>query len=138
MTTGWRDRARVLLQYIKFALVGGLATLTHVAAFAAFNELTSLTPLLANFAAFGTAFSVSFFGHLRWTFAQHDVQPAAALGRFAAVALVGLSLNTLIVYLITDVLAWSYIAAIPPMATLVPISTFVLSKYWAFAMRTAR
>ena len=129
---------RLALQYSRFAIVGISATLTHAMAFTAFIELANLAPLIANFAAFGIAFLISFLGHFRWTFRSQTAdrgwrQQRTALARFAAVALTGLTLNSLAVVLVVNLLMLPYQYALILMVGVVPLVVFGLSKFWAFA-----
>jgi putative flippase GtrA len=97
-----------------------------------------MAPLLANLAAFCTAVGVSFLGHYHWTFAHkgafHREVPGVgkAMRRFLIVSLIGLALNSLVVYVITDLLALSYWYAVVLMVTAVPGIVFLLSRFWAF------
>ena len=131
---------RVALQYLRFGAVGGAATLTHVATFVALIEIAGVQPMLANAIGFGIAVFVSFIGHFRWTFAPQfggtvgfRCRARTALVRFVVVALIGLALNSLAVYLVVDVLALPYGVAILVMVGPVPGVVFALSKLWAFA-----
>jgi putative flippase GtrA len=123
-------------QYLRFGLVGGVATLIHVLIFAGAIERFACPPLLANVIGFAVAVGVSFFGHYHWTFALEaaHARPFArlALARFAAVALLGLILNSAVVGLITGLLGLDYVYAIPPMILVVPVVLFLLGKFWAF------
>jgi putative flippase GtrA len=107
--------------------------------FAGLIELAGAAPLLANFAAFCVAVGVSFFGHFHWTFAGEHLRPGGntrvnrTFARFFAVAVFGLGLNSLAVYVITDVLMMSYLYSAGLMVTVVPVILFVINKYWAFA-----
>lgn len=129
---------RLAVQYFKFGLVGVVATVTYVGLFAGLIELAGLAPLLANFVAFPTALGVSFVGHHGWTFAPDRKRGAApprvrrAFVKFFIVALIGLGLNSVVVYVVTESLALSYLYAIVLMVTVVPIVVFLLNKYWAF------
>jgi putative flippase GtrA len=118
--------------------VGILATLVHAIAFAALIELAKLAPLIANFAAFGIAFLVSFLGHFHWTFRSQRAtadwwRQRTALARFAMVALTGFMLNSLAVVLVVNLLALPYQYALILMVTIIPLIVFGLSKFWAFA-----
>ena len=127
---------RHLLQYLRFGAVGLAATAVHALAFVALIELAASPPLLANLAAFALAVLVSFGGHRHWTFrSAAGRRPArrAALARFVLVALLGLGLNSLAVYLIADRLELSYWYALAVMVTAVPLIIFVISKHWVFA-----
>lgn len=129
---------RLIAQAIRFGLVGGVATLVHVAMFSGLIELSGMAPLLANLAAFCTAVGVSFLGHYHWTFADkamfHRKVPRVgrAMRRFLIVSLIGLALNSLVVYVVTDLLALSYWYAVVLMVTAVPGVVFLLSRFWAF------
>jgi len=130
---------RLGTQYVKFGFVGGAATATHVGMFAGLIEIAGIAPLLANFLAFCAAFGVSFLGHYCWTFAgihapyDGQLRMDRTLRRFLAVALFGLGLNSLAVYVVTDTLTLSYGYAIVIMVSIVPVVLFAINKYWAFA-----
>ena len=134
------ELTRVATQFIKFGAVGGAATLTHVGSFTLGIELFGLQPLVSNLAAFCVAFGVSFIGHFCWTFRDQTVVrerglrlPWAAFFRFAAVAVTGLALNSLAVFLVVSQLDLHYGYACVLMLTAVPFCTFMLSKFWAFS-----
>ena len=55
------------------------------------------------------------------------------LSKFIVVTLIGLCLNSLAVYMVTEALALPYVYAILLMVSVVPITVFLLSKIWAFA-----
>ncbi len=128
-----RDLLPLFLQYGRFALVGLGATLVHVLGYVAGIELAGLTPLAANALGFALGVNISFLGHRSWTFrGAQTVGAGGTLMRFWAVALAGLALNTLFVYLVTGPLGLAYAWAIPLIAGVTPIVTFLLSKLWAF------
>ena len=127
---------RHLLQYIRFGSVGLAATAVHVLAFVMLIELAATSPLLANFLAFALAVLVSFGGHRRWTFRAEAADlrdPKAALLKFILAALLGLTLNSSAVYLITELLDLSYWYALLVMVGIVPLIVFLISKHWVFA-----
>lgn len=128
---------RVFLQVLKFGSVGLAATLTHVSLFIFAVETLGLAPLVANVTAFSFAVLVSFTGHFHWTFRPPPGEArrewTGALTRFIAVALFGLALNSLVVYVTVDLLRMPYLVAAALMASLVPVFLFLLSRLWAFA-----
>jgi len=128
---------RLLSQGAKFGLVGLAATGVHIAVFVLCIELAGMRPFLANFPAFAVAVLVGFAGHFSWTFrdqARGAGRPAtASLARFLATALLGLVLNSLVVYGVVDLLGLAYGYAAVLMATAVPATVFLVSKFWAFA-----
>jgi putative flippase GtrA len=124
------------LQYIRFAGVGTAATGVHVILFATLIEFLQISALVANLAAFVAALLLSFVGHFRWTFRLRSGR-WPALGRFTAIAFLGLGLNSTIAYSIGDQLGWHYAYAVVAMVTVTPVVLFLLSRYWAFAERAA-
>ena len=118
------------LQYGRFIVVGFFATLAHVLAFAGSIELLGLAPLAANTLGFAVGVNVSYLGNDRWTFRSNRAG-RAGLTRFWVVALAGFGLNTLFVHLVT-VCGFAYGWAIPLIAGVTPLATFLFSKFWAF------
>jgi putative flippase GtrA len=121
------------LQYGRFAVVGLVATLVHVFVYAASIEWLGQTPLAGNALGFAAGVNVSFLGHRRWTFADaRTIQAGRSLARFWIVALAGFVLNSLFVHLVTGTAGLGYGWAIPLIAGVTPVLTFVLAKRWAF------
>ena len=121
-------------QIFKFAIVGGMATATHASLFVFIIETKIAKALQANFIAFGVAFLISFLGQYHWTFKNSsDTHWAKKMAKFMIVALIGLGLNTAAVYIIVDKLLLPYLYAVLFMTTVVPVTTFVINKKWAFS-----
>lgn len=125
----------LIKQLSKFASVGVLATAVHAVVYTVVGGL--LEPMAANLIAFFVAFVFSYMGHFLWTFrAQTKGQKMhKALRyqfRFLAVALMGLLLNSVAVWVVTEWLKVDYLIALIPMIFMVPLFTFALAKLWAF------
>jgi len=116
---------------IRFGITGVLATLTHVAVFVALVEWLHLQPLYAAVPSFLAAVGVSYSLNYRWTFTA-DGPHQVMLPRFVLVALVGLGLNLLITWLVVDVARYWYGYALILIVTLVPLMTYLLSRFWVF------
>lgn len=104
-------------------------------------EAFAIRPMLANLLAFAIALAVSFLGHFYWTFRPEGPVAArrasgAALARFLVVAMIGLALNSAVIYVIVDLQGWPYQVALALMVSVVPAVVFGLSKLWAFAPAT--
>lgn len=127
----------LLVQGLKFGTVGGLATVVHLTLFVFCIELVGMQPFWANFPAFAVAVVVGFTGHFLWTFQHRDREGASswtpAFVKFAVTAILGLLLNSLIVYGVVDTLGQGYGYAVALMATFTPAAVFTVSKFWAFA-----
>ncbi len=121
-------------QIVIFIAVGTAAALTHLAVAAAAVELFGVPPLAANVIGFGIAFLISFGGHARWTFPLAPDRFAAARTRFFAVALSGFVLNQAAYAEALHLFGSAYyLPALAAVLVAVAISTFLLSKLWAFA-----
>lgn len=117
--------------------VGVLATLMHALIYAGLGTLPVISPLVANLGAFLCAFLISFAGHFVWTFREQThgrrvVQLGACQFKFLLVALFGLVLNSILVWVVVDYLSLNYLLALVPMVFVVPLVTFFLSKRWVF------
>ena len=119
-----------LRQLSRFGFVGILATATHVGVGLGLHEGADMRPLWANLTAFGCALGVSFFGQTRLTFPDSTADGGAFV-RFAVVAVSGLGLNQLIVWMVTSVFASSYWLALAIIVSTVPGLTFLFLKFWA-------
>jgi putative flippase GtrA len=130
---------QLALQYLRFGAVGLVATLTHALLFVLLMETARIPALAANLAAFSMAVVVSFLGHFYWTFRETGgygsslFQQTNALLKFATVAVIGFSINSVAIFITVDVLLLSYYYAVVIMVGIVPPMVFVISKHWAFA-----
>lgn len=111
---------------LRFALVGAVATLVHMAVATLLLGLCAWPPYAANLGAFLIAFGVSYLGHRHVTFAR-----AGSPWRFLLVALGGFGLNNL---LLTGLLACGVpaLAALLVATALVPVFSYLLSSLWVF------
>jgi putative flippase GtrA len=123
-------------EIVVFAIVGLAAFAVH---FTVVSLLVpaGLPPLVANVVAFFSAFSVSFFGHNRWTFPAPGIERPAALKRFFVVATLGFAGNETLYWVLLTFTALSYQIALLIVLTIVATSTMLFSKYWAFAHEQA-
>jgi putative flippase GtrA len=133
--------ADAVKQFLRFAIVGGGATLTHISTLVSLVELAGFPPVLANAMAFLTAVGLSFFGHCYWTFRPQASHPAPCpprkvmFAKFVSVGIVGLGLNSLIAYIVVEMLSASYVYALVLVVTAVPVLLFFLSKCWVFHVK---
>ena len=121
----------LLGQALKFAAVGGGATLVHVLAALTLNSLAHVTPLRANFLAFLVASCVSYLGNWSWTFDAAS-RHAFSLPRFTALSLSCFALNQAIVYGVAEKLGQPLWLAMIPVVAIVPAFGFWLSKTQVF------
>jgi len=94
------------VQLGRFALVGGLGTLTNLALFYLLVDLSGMGPMLGAVLCFAIAVSQNYAFNELWTFATRG-EGALALGRygkFVAASLVGLAVNALV---LGALIAWA-------------------------------
>ena len=116
---------------IRFALTGGLATLTHLAV-ALLLIRAGVAPLVSNALAFVTAFMVSFWGHHLFSFAGHGAAVGQAFRRFLIVSGVGFLTNETVLFLLLKRVPDYPSAALLASTAVAAVLTFVLSRQWAF------
>lgn len=122
-------------QVLRFAITGGLATLTHIGVALGLNEHSGVSPLWANFMAFFVAWFVSYFGNYFWTFEKSSTHHWS-LPRFGVTALAGFFASQFIVWLAVAVAGLSFREALVPVVLIVPAISFLMSRYWVFLSGT--
>jgi len=121
----------MLRQGLRFGLIGVLATAMHLSSAVALIYL-GCPPLLANVISFAIAFSLSFVGHISFSFADQTNDRITALQRFSCVAFGAFALNEV---LFAILLTQSRITPLPALTVttgLAAVFTFFLSRNWVF------
>lgn len=114
-----------------FILVGVTATACHVGATLGAQKLLELGPLEASLIGYLCSVSISYFGNAVLTF-RRPVLHGPQFMRFMAISLTGLGINLSTVFVATHLMHWPLKLAMIPVVLLVPPSTFLMSKIWAF------
>ena len=114
-----------------FVLVGVLATACQVGLSLAAQRWLGLEAMVASLAGYAASVGVSYLGNSLFTFRRPALH-APQFAKFATISLTGLAINLTVVFLCTHVLAWPLWKAMIPVVLVVPASTFVMSKFWAF------
>ncbi|SON55059.1 GtrA-like protein [Hartmannibacter diazotrophicus] len=127
--------AVILTQALRYAIVGGGATVVHVAVYYVASASGLLVPLVANFLGYLSGVAVSYIGHSNWSFAGHGRRDNHLRNgsRFILVSLSGLALNSFWVWLVTDYLAAPLWLPIPLIVCVTPAVLFVLMRWLVFS-----
>ena len=120
-------RGRIL----RYAVVGVLGTAIHFGVLAALVEWGAVDAVLASAVGFLVTLLVSYVLNHRWTF-KSPVSHGTAFGRYAAVSLLGLGLNSIIMYLAVHVFGLWYILAQALVVIVVPAVNYSLNRSWTF------
>jgi putative flippase GtrA len=125
----------VLVQLIRFGLVGGFVTALGAGAYWVPATFLGVPPLLANLIGYLVAAGIGYVLHSRVSFRGHGSRDNTAqrTGRFLIVSLISLSLNSLFVWVLTGPLHGPTWWPVVPMLFVTPLVTFVLNRQWVFA-----
>lgn len=129
------DRGRELLgQLVRYALTGGLASIVNIGVYWALAAEAGLHPNFAWLLGFVAAVLVGYVVHSRWSFRGHGRRDNLARtgGRFVAVSLVSLGLNSLWVWLLVERLGWPLWSPYPLVLGVTPFVVFALNRQWVF------
>lgn len=123
----------------KFAVIGGLATLTHAFVAASLLESGTTSAFPANICGFLVAFCVSFGGHYYWSFSHLRQQGTAlkSMIRFLVIALAGFALNSFVLALWLELTPWPDLLGLLLAIAVVPALSFLGARLWAFSHRPA-
>ncbi len=114
-----------------FIVVGVAATLCNAAVAIAAQRLLGVAPLTASLIGYLSAVGISYLGNSLLTF-RRPVMHGPQFAKFVVISLVGFAINQTIVFLATSRLHWPLVVAEIPVVLIVPPSTFLMSKFWAF------
>lgn len=126
-------------QLLRFALVGGGATLVHAAVFQLLFAGFFWSQLTANVAGFVVALLFSFAGQSLFTFKAQASGWLAWLRlfmRFSQAALLGFALNLFWAALVIDWLQLSHYWYLALLVGVTPILLFAINRLWVFRQST--
>lgn len=127
----WREKLPLFKSLCIFGAVGVAASVTHATVGILLVRNGILEPFKANILAFLTAFVVSYVGHYSFSF-RSDAAHGGALTKFFLVAVLGLAMNQMIVLIVVNWQKLPYELALGIVFLTVPVSTYLLSRFWAF------
>ena len=112
-------------------MVGIVATLVHVGVATAVMELTDILPTNAWVIGFVAAFSISYVGHVKFSFAvsghYRDYLPKSLL-----TALTSFLLSTAAVWSSTEILGFGSRPTLIAVGILVPVYNYFFGRFWVF------
>jgi putative flippase GtrA len=121
----------VHFQFLRFALVGGIGTLGHFTALIFLVSGLHIHPVIGSTAGFIVGMVINYLLNRSFTFSSSRAHKEA-FWRFAAVALLGMFINSSAMALFTMALDFHYLVA-QVLATLMTLSwNFLGSRNWVF------
>jgi len=126
-----RNESAVIRQFLRFAMVGVLATLTTYVVLIALVEGLGFDAVWASAWGYLSGAILNYLLNYYYTFGSSR-RHAAALSRFALIILAGFLLNTAIMYGAVTVFAIHYLLAQLLAVTVVLLWSFLANRYWTF------
>jgi putative flippase GtrA len=116
----------------RYVVVGLLGAVAHVSTLTLLVEQFRVNPIVGSIAGFLVALSLSYWLNARWTFDHVSKQHRQAIIRYTTVSVVGLCLNTLIMFCLINWFGVWYLIGQLIAAIVVPLHNFALNYYWTF------
>lgn len=122
-----------LLKFLKFACVGGSGVLVDFGITYLFKEIVKIPKYLANAIGFTVAATTNWFLNRIWTFGSHNPQIAIEYLKFLVISIVGLGINTLILWLLVSKLKWRFYLSKLIAIAVVMVWNFIMNLIFTFA-----
>ena len=122
----------VVRQFVKFALVGVINTLTSTSVYLLATRSFGWHPLSANALAFVVAVTVSYVLNKRWTFRDPRRDYHRQYVQFFTVSTIGFSLSEGIIWLVHSVMGIHDLVAFGTAVVIVLFWNFTANRLWTF------
>lgn len=119
-------------QFLRFVVVGCVATGGHYCVLIVLSEGFAAEPVPASAAGFAVGAVISYALNYLHVF-KSDQKHLPTFGRFMAVALTGLVMNSLVVWLAAEVTGLHYLVSQIVATVLVMGWSYTANRYWTFA-----
>jgi putative flippase GtrA len=120
-----------LFQIFRFGMVGLLAAAIHFTVVVYLVQIWHFVPLTANIFGFVVSFQMSYWGHRLWTFNHSAALHRVVFPKLLLVQVMNLAANESLFYLFLT-FNLPYPIALLIVLTILPIFTFLSSKWWVF------
>jgi putative flippase GtrA len=116
----------------RYLVVGTVGAGAHLSTLSLLVEQFGVQPIAASMAGFLVALILSYWLNAFWSFDQVAQQHRQAIVRYTAVSVMGLCLNTFIMFSLVNWFGLWYFLAQMIAAVVVPLHNFLLNFYWTF------
>lgn len=123
-----------LKKFVGFAGVGAVATAIQYLILIVLKELAGVPAVVASATSYAISSALNYLMKYHWVFAS-DAKHRSTAPRYALISGIGLSLNTFLMYLGTEVLGWYYLLVQVLATGLVLLWNFFASAFWTFGKR---
>jgi len=128
--------ASELWKLSRFSIVGVIATGVYVVAAMIAVAAGDVSPIVGATIGFCASFLVSYVGHFRFTFAVAGRYRDYVV-RFAVSSVASLFLSTIAIWVSTKILNIDYRLALIAVSIIIPICSYLVSRFWVFTASSA-
>jgi len=122
-----------LFKFVKFCIVGFTGVFVDFGITYFFKEVVKVQKYYANAIGFSTAATTNYFLNRLWTFHSKNPDIAGEFSRLFMIALIGLGLSSLIIYIFSGRLKWNFYLAKLIATIIVTLWNFLINAYFTFA-----
>ncbi len=122
-----------LLKFVKFCIVGFSGVFVDFGITYLFKEIFKVQKYVANAIGFTTAATTNYILNRIWTFDSHNPHYMWEFSRFFIIALIGLGINSLIIYIFSGRFKWNFYLAKLLATIVVTLWNFLINAYFTFA-----
>ena len=120
---------KLFMQIIKFVIVGGIATIIDYIVFFLLHDLLKINTLISNITSFSISVVYNYIASIKWVFdVDKEKNAKTQFVIFIVLSIIGLILNTAIVYICVDVMKMFSILAKVLATAFVMVFNFITRK----------
>lgn len=120
-----------IFRFIKFGLVGVLNTLINWILFILLNSF-GIYYIISNVIAYSISTLNSYLWNSKWVFKYSGDNVKETSVKFIVLNIIGLTLNTIILYLLVDIVGLNKLIALVITTGIVMILNYFINKLWVF------
>ncbi|MEN8078673.1 GtrA family protein [Clostridioides difficile] len=120
-----------IFRFIKFGLVGVLNTLINWILFILLNNF-GIYYIISNVIAYSISTLNSYLWNSKWVFKYSGDNVKETSVKFIVLNIIGLTLNTIILYLLVDIVGLNKLIALVITTGIVMILNYFINKLWVF------
>ncbi|HTX89209.1 MAG TPA: GtrA family protein [Bacteroidales bacterium] len=122
-----------LLKFVKFCIVGFSGVFVDFGTTYFFKEIVKIQKYVANAIGFTTAATTNYILNRVWTFQSHNPHVVGEFSRFFIIALIGLGINSLIIFIFSGKFKWNFYLSKLIATLVVTLWNFLINAYFTFA-----
>lgn len=126
-----KTQNQVLLDFIRYGIVGLLGTVVHTLVLAISVEYFHFAPVFGTMLGFVFSLLLSYYLNAKWTFRNNHKNKKSFI-KYTITCLLGLSINVCIMFVIVNLLGYWYVLGQIVAILIVPLFNYTISRYWVF------